>query len=82
MARLVVEARQNVKQGASSIAFAATSSLLTDIGGVYLKDNNVSPVGPTPTSAELDDPDRRRPQAIDPDPARHLWKLSEHLLAA
>jgi hypothetical protein len=30
------------QQGASTIMFAATSPLLADIGGVYLKDNDIS----------------------------------------
>jgi hypothetical protein len=34
------------QQGASTSVFAATSPLLADIGGVYLKDNDISPLDP------------------------------------
>ncbi|PSL06090.1 NADP-dependent 3-hydroxy acid dehydrogenase YdfG [Haloactinopolyspora alba] len=71
-------------QGASTAVFAATSPLLAGIGGVYLKDNDISPVDPTPPTAEFDGPPPTdvAPHAIDPDSARRLWDLSEQLLDA
>ena len=67
--------------------FAATSPLLADIGGVYLKDNDVAllddvtiaadtdiAAGPVPTDAGV------APYAVDPESARRLWELSEHLI--
>ncbi|MFD1717212.1 SDR family NAD(P)-dependent oxidoreductase [Georgenia deserti] len=69
-------------QGASTAVLAATSPLFADIGGVYLKDNDISPVDDTPASTEFDGPPPTdvAPHAIDPDSARRLWLLSEHLL--
>jgi NAD(P)-dependent dehydrogenase (short-subunit alcohol dehydrogenase family) len=76
-------------QGASTSVFAATSPLLADIGGVYLKDNDVAVLdditiaadpdiaaGPVPTDAGV------APYAVDPDSARRLWELSEQLIKA
>lgn len=37
------------QQGASTIVFAATSSLLAEIGGVYLKDNDIGPLDDDPS---------------------------------
>ncbi len=68
-------------QGASTIVFAATSPLLSQIGGVYLKDNDVSRIDdePKPLTAESI-PSEVRSQSIDPQSARRLWKLSEQML--
>ncbi|MFB9477149.1 SDR family NAD(P)-dependent oxidoreductase [Nonomuraea salmonea] len=71
------------QQGASTSVFAATSPLLDDIGGVYLKDNDISPVDePTEINFGADDNIRSYvvPHALDPDSARRLWDLSERLL--
>ena len=67
--------------------FAATSPLLADIGGVYLKDNDVAVLddititadpdiaaGPVPTDAGV------TPYAVDAESARRLWELSEQLI--
>ena len=72
------------QQGASTIVFAATSPLLAEIGGVYLKDNDISPLdeNPKPISfgtGELP-PATVVPHAIDPDSAQRLWELSARLL--
>lgn len=69
-------------QGASTAVFAATNPLLADIGGIYLKDNDISPVDGTPQTIEFDGPPPTdvAPHAIDPDSARRLWNLSERLL--
>jgi hypothetical protein len=71
------------QQGASTSVFAATSPLLAEIGGVYLKDNDISPLDtPTPINfgAEQDIPADVVPHAIDPESAQRLWELSEQLL--
>ena len=49
-----VVGKKTPSQGASTIVFAATSPLLADIGGVYLKDNDISPLddGPRQLTAE------------------------------
>jgi hypothetical protein len=40
------------QQGASTSVFAATSPLLAGIGGVYLKDNDISPLDtPRPSTS-------------------------------
>ncbi len=36
--------KKTVAQGASTIVFAATSARLAEIGGVYLKDNDIAPI--------------------------------------
>lgn len=72
------------QQGASTAVFAATSPLLAGIGGVYLKDNDISRVDDTPPTAEFDGPPPTdvAPHAIDPESAKRLWALSEELLKA
>jgi NAD(P)-dependent dehydrogenase (short-subunit alcohol dehydrogenase family) len=73
------------QQGASTSVFAATSPLLAEIGGFYLKDNDISPLDtPKPINfgAEHDIPSDVVPHAIDPDSAQRLWELSEQLLKA
>ncbi|MBA9003009.1 SDR family NAD(P)-dependent oxidoreductase [Thermomonospora cellulosilytica] len=75
---------KTLQQGAGTMVFAATSPLLDGIGGVYLKDNDISPVDPTPPNARFDGPPPTdvAPHAIDPEAAERLWTLSERLLAA
>lgn len=73
--------KKTPQQGAATIAFAATSPLLADIGGVYLRNSDIS---------ELDDEhhpfDPAHPNSavtshsIDPKSAHRLWELSEALL--
>jgi hypothetical protein len=73
------------QQGASTSVFAATSPLLANIGGVYLKDNDISPLDtPRPINfgAEQDIPADVVPHAVDPESAQRLWELSERLLKA
>jgi NAD(P)-dependent dehydrogenase (short-subunit alcohol dehydrogenase family) len=77
--------KKTPQQGASTSVFAATSPLLADIGGVYLKDNDISPLDtPKPINfgAEQDIPSDVVPHAIDPHSAQRLWELSEVLLKA
>ncbi|MEU0493703.1 SDR family NAD(P)-dependent oxidoreductase [Nocardiopsis sp. NPDC006139] len=74
---------KNIEQGASTMVFAATSPLLASLGGVYLKDNDVSAVDPAPADPHFDGPPPTdvAPHAIDPEAALRLWGLSERLLA-
>jgi NAD(P)-dependent dehydrogenase (short-subunit alcohol dehydrogenase family) len=77
--------RKTPQQGASTSVFAATSPLLADIGGVYLKDNDISPLDtprPFEFGTEEDIPAEVVPHAVDPGSARRLWELSERLLRA
>jgi NAD(P)-dependent dehydrogenase (short-subunit alcohol dehydrogenase family) len=74
---------KNPRQGASTTVFAATSPLLERIGGVYLKDNDISVLDENPqplTGAEQDPPADVVPHAIDPRSAQRLWELSEELI--
>jgi NAD(P)-dependent dehydrogenase (short-subunit alcohol dehydrogenase family) len=70
-------------QGASTIAFAAASPLLEGIGGVYLRDNDISPLdedtSPLDLTAEVV-PCDVAPHSVDPFSAQRLWKLSEEML--
>ncbi|WP_424952607.1 SDR family NAD(P)-dependent oxidoreductase [Deinococcus sp.] len=73
--------KKTPQQGASTIVFAATSPMLTEVGGVYLKDNDISPLDDEekPLTAESI-PSDVAPHSIDPQSARRLWQLSEQLL--
>lgn len=77
---------KTVEQGASTSVFAATSPLLADLGGVYLMDNDVSPLGiPQPIDFDGRQEDISStvvPHALDPESARRLWELSERLIKA
>ncbi|MEU4893345.1 SDR family NAD(P)-dependent oxidoreductase [Streptomyces sp. NPDC044780] len=75
--------KKTPRQGAGTIVFAATSPLLAEIGGVYLKDNDISPLDdePRPVTAE-DIPSEVASHSIDPRSAQRLWELSEQLLTA
>lgn len=75
--------KKTPQQGASTIVFAATSPLLAEIGGVYVNNNDVSPlnddqppVTPQEISADVVS------HSIDPKSAQRLWELSEQLLNA
>ncbi|XXT22733.1 SDR family NAD(P)-dependent oxidoreductase [Sorangium sp. So ce429] len=68
-------------QGASTIAFAATSPLLAEIGGVYLKDNDVAPLDDEAKPLTADSvPSDATSSSVDPEAAKRLWELSERLL--
>jgi NAD(P)-dependent dehydrogenase (short-subunit alcohol dehydrogenase family) len=76
------------QQGASTTVWAATSPLLADIGGVYLKNNDIAPIDDSAAAfsadiaeAELDTSGGVMPYAVDPESAQRLWYLSEQLLA-
>ncbi|WP_437512950.1 SDR family NAD(P)-dependent oxidoreductase [Sorangium sp. So ce1099] len=76
-----VRGKKTPAQGASTIAFAAASPLLAEIGGVYLKDNDVAPLDDeakplTPDSVPSD----ATSSSVDPEAAKRLWELSERLL--
>jgi NAD(P)-dependent dehydrogenase (short-subunit alcohol dehydrogenase family) len=73
--------KKTPQQGASTIVFAATSPLLAEIGGVYLKDNDISPLDdePKPVTA-ADIPADVVSHSIDPQSAERLWELSEQMI--
>jgi NAD(P)-dependent dehydrogenase (short-subunit alcohol dehydrogenase family) len=73
--------KKTLPQGASTIVFAATSPLLAEIGGVYLKDNDISSLDDEPRPLTADSiPSDVASSSIDPDSAQRLWELSERLL--
>ncbi len=73
-------------QAASTTVFAATNPQLADIGGVYLKDNDVAPLD-SDSAADIafgSEPIVVRgvaPHAVDPESAQRLWDLSERLIS-
>jgi NAD(P)-dependent dehydrogenase (short-subunit alcohol dehydrogenase family) len=76
--------KKTPQQGASTAVFAATSPLLADIGGVYLRNNDISTLDENPQpivfgTTEVVATDVV-PYAIDPDSAVRLWDLSEELI--
>ncbi|MEF2071935.1 SDR family NAD(P)-dependent oxidoreductase [Consotaella aegiceratis] len=75
--------KKTPQQGAGTIVFAATSPLLAEIGGVYLKDNDISRLDDEerPMSA-VEPPSEIMSHAIDPQSARRLWEMSERMLEA
>ena len=74
--------KKTPQQGASTVVFAAAHPLLDGIGGVYLKDNDVSPLDDTPRQLTADGiPAEVASHSIDPVAAERLWTLSEKLLA-
>jgi NAD(P)-dependent dehydrogenase (short-subunit alcohol dehydrogenase family) len=78
--------KKTPQQGASTIVFAATSPMLAGIGGVYLKDNDVSPLDEDPKPIDLTSGETPAatvvPHALDPVSAQRLWELSLHLIKA
>ncbi len=74
--------KKTPSQGAATIVFAATSPLLTDIGGVYLKDNDISALDDGPRQLTADSiPAEVASHSIDPEAAETLWAMSERMLA-
>ncbi len=78
--------KKTPQQGAATIVFGAASPLLADIGGVYLKDNDISPLDdaadPNAQGADLIRSQNVVPHSIDPQSARRLWEMSEQLIRA
>jgi NAD(P)-dependent dehydrogenase (short-subunit alcohol dehydrogenase family) len=77
---------KTLQQAASTAVFAATSPLLVDIGGVYLKDNDIAPLNHAPPTTEFGTEPITlpgvAPHAVDPVSAQRLWALSERLIKA
>ncbi|MBO2458204.1 SDR family NAD(P)-dependent oxidoreductase [Actinomadura violacea] len=76
--------KKTPQQGAATIVFGATSPLLADTGGVYLKDNDISPLDdaadPTAQGADLIRSQNVVPHSIDPQSAQRLWTMTEQLI--
>ncbi len=74
--------KKTPQQGASTVVFAAAHPLLDGIGGVYLKDNDISPLDDAQRQLTADGiPAEVASHSIDPVAAERLWTLSERLLA-
>ena len=73
--------KKTPEQGASTVVFAATSPMLAGIGGVYLKDNDISSLDDEPRQLTAGCiPAEVASHSIDPASAERLWTLSELLL--
>jgi NAD(P)-dependent dehydrogenase (short-subunit alcohol dehydrogenase family) len=74
------------QQAASTSVFAAISPLLAEIGGVYLKDNDIAPLNNSPATVAFGSEPITlpgvAPHAVNPESAQRLWALSERLIAA
>ncbi|MYQ39285.1 NAD(P)-dependent dehydrogenase, short-chain alcohol dehydrogenase family [Streptomyces sp. LamerLS-316] len=69
------------QQGAATLVFGAASPLLAEIGGVYLKDSDISPLDDDAKPVTADSiPADVASHSIDPHSAQRLWELSVHLL--
>ncbi|MGE0215007.1 SDR family NAD(P)-dependent oxidoreductase [Mycolicibacterium sp.] len=72
------------QQAASTSVFAATSPLLADIGGVYLKDNDIAPLDAGSADLTFGSAPIElagvAPHAVNPRSAQRLWQLSETLI--
>lgn len=66
---------KTIGQGASTQTWAASSSELNGMGGVFLEDNNISVEVPAASKSRFG----VRPWAIDKEQAKRLWKLSEEM---
>ncbi|MFI7891981.1 hypothetical protein ACIFUY_12045 [Streptomyces sp. CACIS-1.16CA] len=63
--------------------FAAASPQPAKTGGVYLKDNDISPLDDEVRPVSADEvPSNVASHAIGPRSAHRLWELSEELLAS
>ncbi len=73
--------KKTAQQGASTIVLAAASPLLIGVGGVYLKDNDISRVDDEARPLTADSiPAEVASHAMDPEAGRRLWDLSEQLV--
>jgi NAD(P)-dependent dehydrogenase (short-subunit alcohol dehydrogenase family) len=70
----VVEKMKSIPQGAATTIWAATSSQLRDIGGVYLEDVDVAALNTNPSEFS-----GVKSYSFDKDTAEKLWALSENL---
>ncbi|MEV5966706.1 hypothetical protein AB0L70_33365 [Kribbella sp. NPDC051952] len=78
--------KKTAQQGASTTVFAATSPLLADIGGVYLRNNDISALDEDPQPIVFGTEEVITTDvvayAVDPESAQRLWDLSEQLIKA
>jgi NAD(P)-dependent dehydrogenase (short-subunit alcohol dehydrogenase family) len=70
----VVEKMKSIPQGAATTIWAATSTQLKDVGGVYLEDVDVASLNTDPSEFS-----GVKVYSFDKDLAKKLWTLSEEL---
>jgi NAD(P)-dependent dehydrogenase (short-subunit alcohol dehydrogenase family) len=74
------------QQAASTSVFAATNPQLAEVGGVYLKDNDIAPLDDALSTiafgAEPITVPGVAPHAVNPESAQRLWEVSERLIKA
>lgn len=70
----VVDQMKSIPQGAATTVWAATTSLLADIGGVYLEDVDIASLNTDPSQFS-----GVKPYSFDKVSAEKLWALSEEL---
>ena len=87
--RAIIDPDRELKtpqQAASTSVFAATNPMLAEIGGVYLKDNDIAPLNDGPSTIAFGTEPTTlpgvAPHAVDPESAQRLWELSERLIKA
>lgn len=74
--------KKTVQQGAATVVLGAASPLLDGLGGVYLKDCDISPLDDNPRQLTPDViPAEVVSASIDPADARRLWQISERLVS-
>jgi NAD(P)-dependent dehydrogenase (short-subunit alcohol dehydrogenase family) len=70
----VLDSLKTIPQGAATTIWAATSPLLSEIGGVYLEDVNIAVLA---VGSSI--PNGVKPYSLDEASAKQLWKLTEEL---
>lgn len=75
LVQAVVDSLKTVPQGAATTVWAATSPLLSEIGGVYLEDVDVAMLATDPSV-----PNGVKLYSLDEANAKELWSLTEELL--
>lgn len=75
LVQAVVDSLKTVPQGAATTIWAATSPLLSEIGGVYLEDVDVAELATDPSV-----PNGVKLYSLDEANAKQLWSLTEELL--
>ena len=70
----VIDSLKTVPQGAATTLWAATSTLLNEVGGVYLEDVDIAELAIDPSI-----PNGIKLYSLDEASAKQLWKLTEEL---
>lgn len=73
--------KKTIEQGAATLVFGAASPLLDGVGGVYLKDSDVSALDDEERPLTADSiPSEPSSAMLDADDARRLWEVTETLV--